>query len=85
MYMINQSIGEKFTRLQSVLIKWLNPVSEAHSLNVKVIHESQVESLDQKSSLQFLPAWSRGILGGFNSLWAEKGAAPYLSLEKHKS
>lgn len=82
--MINQSIGEKFTRLRSVLIAQLNPVSNAHSLNVGVIHESQVESLDQKSSLQFLPANSRGVLDGSNSPWPEKGAAPCLSLGKHK-
>lgn len=83
--MINQSMGEKITGLQSALITQLNPVSSAHSLNVGVIHESQVESLDQKSSLQFLPATSRGILDGSNSPWPERGAAHYFSLGKHKS
>ena len=83
--MISQSVGEKFTRLRSVLITQLNPVSNAHSLNVGVIHETQVESLDQRFSLQFLPAKSRGILDGSNGPQPEKGAAPYLPLEKHKS
>lgn len=83
--MINQSIGEKFTELQSALITQLNSVFNAYSLNVGVIHESQVESLDQKSSLQFLPATSRGILDGSSRPWPERGAAHYLSLGKHKS
>lgn len=83
--MINQSIGEKFTRLRSVPITQLNLGSNAYSLNVGVIHESQVESLDEKSNLQFPPAKSRGIVDGSNSTWPEKGAAPYLSLGKHKS
>lgn len=39
---------------------------------IGMIQESQVESLDQQSSLQFLPAVSRGILHNTHSLWPEK-------------